>query len=459
MVALLTLAPLLVSLLYHEYDASARYLTLILPLATLGFLAARLPTPHRLQANEAFVIIALAFLLTPLLMAYPMAGVGLGTGDALFEAISAITTTGLSTLPSVEDKPRHFLFLRAWMQWYGGLGILVFSIALLLRNHVASRCLIEASGEEGLITTTRVHARRMLRVYLGLTLIGLLAVWIACGDFFDALIHTLAAVSTGGFSSHDTSLAGLGTPWAATAVTLVAFGGAVSLPLYYFAARQGWRRLLADMEFRALWLLALTLSLGLWMLLRRTMDEGTAISHALFLGFSAQSTTGFTAMPLNGADPGIKLLLIFAMASGGSLGSTAGGIKLFRLLVLWRLAILLIRRTGTPAHAVVRPRFGDRHLESDELANLLLVILLFLATIVLSWLPFVLQGQDPLDSLFEVVSATGTVGLSSGISNLQLAGPLKAILCLDMLLGRLEILALLVTFYPGTWLGKRTAVL
>ena len=135
--------------------------------------------------------------------------------------------------------------------------------------------------------------------------------------------------------------------------------------------------------------------------------------------------------------------------------SHVGGIKILRLLILLRLLQLTIRRIALPSHAVVQAQLGGRRLDDDDLLKALLLITLFGVVILLSWFPFVAAGYDPLNALFEVVSATATVGLSTGITHSGLSPFLKAILCMDMLAGRLEIVALLIVLYPGTWFGKR----
>ena len=153
--ALLTAAPLIAALYFGDLAIAIRYVAVIALLLFLSLLSRKLPTPSQLQQNEAMVIVSLAFILSPLLMSYPMMGSGLVWRDAIFEAISAVTTTGLSTLPSVENLPHTFLFSRAWMQWYGGLGIVVLSIALLMGHHIATRRLAESTAGEGLATTAR----------------------------------------------------------------------------------------------------------------------------------------------------------------------------------------------------------------------------------------------------------------------------------------------------------------
>jgi trk system potassium uptake protein TrkH len=145
------------------------------------------------------------------------------------------------------------------------------------------------------------------------------------------------------------------------------------------------------------------------------------------------------------------------MAVGGSVGSTAGGMKILRLLIVLRMAQLTVLRTCLPERAVVEPRIEGQRLESDEIERAFLVIALFAIVVAASWAPFVVMGHDPLDSLFEVVSATATVGLSTGITGPHLAPFLKGVLCADMLMGRLEIVALLVLLYPGTWVGRRAS--
>jgi len=144
-----------------------------------------------------------------------------------------------------------------------------------------------------------------------------------------------------------------------------------------------------------------------------------------------------------------------SMAIGGGVGSTAGGIKILRLLIVINLLWVLLKNASASVHAVINPRLAGRRMNETEIQEALLIILLFVAIILLSWLPFLFMGYNPLDSLFEVVSATATVGLSAGVVSSEMPNLLKGILCIDMLLGRLEILAWLIMVYPRTWIGRR----
>lgn len=469
MLAILTLVPLGASIIFHEYELSLRYLAIVLILSFSAAPLVRLAAPGQVQTNEALAVVGLTFILASLAMSFPLMGEGLPFVDALFEAVSAITTTGLSTLITLEDKSQTFLFARAWMQWYGGLGIVVLSVALLMGQHMAARRLAEpvGGGAEGLVTTARIHARRMLAVYGVLTVWGLGVLWAIQGDLSLAISYGFSAVSTGGFSPANGSLLGLDTEFARWAVILLALAGALPLPLYYLIYRSNWRQLLSsrklrlfDVELRALLLIGLigggALAWRLHSSLALPWAEG--VSQSLLLGFSALTTAGFSSLEVAELDPASKLLLMGMMSIGGGVGSTAGGIKVLRLLVFLRLVQLLVQRTTLPPQAVYKPRLGGKVLREEEIRQILLFILLFGLVILLSWVAFALSGEPSLDALFEVVSATGTVGLSTGITGPDLPSLLKLLLCVNMLLGRLEIIALLVLCYPRTWIGRRAVV-
>lgn len=453
----LAVPPLAVSLWFSDFAISIRYVSVILILLLLGLVSRRLPEPPLVQTNEALVVVSLAFVLSALLMSFPMQCVDRHWLDVLFESVSAVTTTGLTTITHLNELPRTFLFARSWMQWYGGLGIAVLSVALLMGHDVAARRLAEPVSGETLLTTSRIHARRILLVYVGLTCSFIALLWLLSQDGFFALTHVLAGVSTGGFSPNDQSLAGANSWPVRYAVIGAALCGAIPLPLYCRVRQSGWKTAARDVELRALLvgtvLVALLVSGFLYW--QQQLGWRDALLHGGLIGISAQSTAGFTTLPIAELDPGAKWVLILSMLVGGGVGSTAGGFKILRLLVLLRLLSLMFQRTAVPGHAVLEPRLEGRLLEAEETQRILLLILLFLIVICLSWAIFIICGYDPLNTLFEVVSATGTVGLSAGITSPELPPALKLVLCFDMLLGRLEIVALLIVLYPGTWFGRK----
>jgi len=455
--AALALVPLSVSLLAGETPIAWRYCGVILGLVAVGAPLARLAPPTHVRQAEALAVVALAFIGSALVMTWPFTAAGLSFVDALFETVSGVTTTGLSTLADPAAHPRTFLFARSWMQWYGGLGIVVLSVALVMGHHAAARRLVDPAGGEPLPAATRTYARRALGVYVAVTAAGFAVLWASGAGAFPALCHTLSAISTGGFSPHPESLAALdGVPRAI--VTALSFLGAVSLPLYHAAAVGPDRRaVLRDPELRALALMCawVALVLALTLHVHGGVPWRAAIAGGIHMGVSAQSTTGFAVLPVGELPAGALWVMILAMTAGGSVGSTAGGVKLLRVLIVVAVVRATLRKAVAPAHAVLAPRLGAHPLETEDTAQVLALVVLFAGVVLASWLPFLVAGYDPLHSLFEVVSATGTVGLSTGITRAALEPHLKGVLMADMLLGRVEIVALLVVLYPRTWIGRR----
>lgn len=455
--ALLTLVPLLVSLFFGETHISLRYVIVEALLLLAGASLSRLRAPENMQANEGMVLVTMMFVFTPLVMSYPMMASGLGFIDALFEAVSGVTTTGLSTTSTLAGMPETFLFSRAWMQWYGGLGIVVLSLALVIRPGLVAKGLASSDLEaDDLVGGTKAHARRVLKVYLILTGIGVVGALLSGMGAMDAVEYVMASISTGGYAPHDNSLAALNVAsqvW----VTLLCLAGAIPLTLYYRVLRERQRLPVDMLQLYSMLgaVLISTLLLGLSMHLLDAMPWEDVLHHAPLLAFSAQSTAGFSSMPCSDLDADSKLVLIYSMLVGGGAGSTAGGFKLLRLLIVIAVFRLIILHACLPRHAVLEPTLGGKKLHPSEIQEAMLLILLFIMLVALSWLPFLVMGYDPLDALFEVVSATGTVGLSTGITSADLPAMLKGVLCVDMLMGRLEIIAWMVLIYRSTWFGRR----
>jgi len=456
--AALTLVPLAFCLSRGELPLSGRYLIVIGALALAGGALVRLRGPTTVQVNEGMIVVALTFLLAALAMTYPLMGAGMTCLDAFFEAVSGVTTTGLSTRATLTGAPASFLFARAWMQWYGGLGIVALSLALVMRPGPSAKGLAALDSEaEDLVGNTKANARRMLGIYLVLTAAAVLCLWGTIGNFFGAVLHALAAVSTGGFAPDDASLGALAGWPARASVILFCFLGAIPLAYYHRFVPPRGQQPGNRLQVLALVLagLAVTCLLGLFMSADPSLTASQALRDAPLMAFSAQTTAGFSSVSPARLDGASKLTLIAAMTVGGGLGSTAGGFKILRLLILFQLLRMMLVRTRLPRHAVMHPGIAGKHLETDDLSEALALILLFVGVIVLSWAPFLAQGYDAIDSLFEVVSAIGTVGLSTGVTAPQLPGALKGVLCADMLLGRLEIVAWLVLLSPGSWFGRR----
>lgn len=455
-IAGLNVVTLGVALFTASWQISLSHLLIIIALVLVWLWLRRIQVGARIQRNETLVLMALVFLIVPFMMTIPLVVAGTPFMDALFETVSAVTTTGLSTLPGPESQPLIFSFSRAWMQWYGGLGIVVFSLALVIRPGQSALGLAGTDEPDDLVGGTRAHARRVLKVYSLITLAGIVLWLLLGGSLRDAVLYTLSAVSTGGFAPTSGSFADLPHVRLAWVVTLTTLAGALPLVLYHQVWREGLRPLLESLEIRLLLILVFSftalMSLALW---SHGYTWSAAFHHAPLMVCSAQTTAGFSSLDAGSLDNASKLLLIFSMVIGGGVGSTAGGFKLLRLLMLIGLIHHFVRTMCVPPNTVIQQKLGKRFIEPDEVRDSLMLILLFVGVIVLSWLPFVAYGYAPLDALFEVVSATATVGLSTGIATQQLPIVLKSVLCVDMFLGRLECVAWLVFFYHRTWIGRK----
>lgn len=459
-IAGLNLVTLTVALFTASWQISLSHLLIIVGLVLAWLALRQVKVGPDIQMNEAMVLVAMAFLSVALMMTIPLLVTGIPFIDALFETISAVTATGLSTLPGLDGQPLIFSFARAWMQWYGGLGIVVFSLALVIRPGKSALRLASLDEPQDLVGGTRVHARRVLEVYCLLTLVGIVLWLLFGGSLRNAVLYTLPAIATGGFTPTAGSLADLPYLRLVWLTTFLTVAGTLPLMLYHQLWRNGLKTLLNNLEVRLLFVFLFSFTalmcLALW---SHGYTLSAALQHASLMVFSAQTTSGFSSLDPGSLDNASKLLLIFAMGIGGGVGSTAGGIKLLRLLVLITLIRHLVHSICVPANTVIEQKIGKRIIQPGEARDALLIILLFIAVILLSWLVFVAYGYAPLDALFEVVSATATAGLSTGIATQELPTMLKSVLCVDMLLGRLECVAWLIFFYHRTWLGRKRDIL
>lgn len=458
--AILNLVPLTVAIFFEEYQVAQRYL-IIIGVCLAGSLPYRwIPKPKNLQENEAMTIIALAFIVSPFLATISFTGSGIPFSDALFEAVSAVTTTGLSTLPDPQQYPKTFQFARSWMQWYGGLGIVIFSLAFLMGHHSTARKFVESLGGENLITTAQTYARQIFFIYTCITLIAVLAIVASSGDLLFSVIHGFSAVSTGGFSNLGGSLMDV-EGWAPRlVVTLGCLVGALPLVVYYQMVRGDWQRLKNNYEILVFLISCTLFCVYLAYAIHTTFAVSwqDAVFHGIAMGVSAQSTAGFTTINIDTLADFPKMVMMLAMFIGGSVGSTSGGAKILHIIIFFRLLQIAFQKATLPAHAVWEYKLQRQVLSEADIIKVLMLIIAFVFVIFISWGVFLWYGYPPVNALFEVISATMTVGLSVGITHAELEAPLKWLLCLNMWLGRVEIFAMLILLYPRNWIGRKAAI-
>jgi trk/ktr system potassium uptake protein len=453
LLAVLTLVPAAVAYATGSGLTAGVYLAIAATLGAAALAGRRLCPVGRVQRNEAATVVSLLFVTSSLLMALPMMTFGVPFIDAWFEAASGITTTGLSTL-QFDDKPTAFLFSRAWLQWIGGIGVVVLALAVIVSPGFTAKSLGFSSSETGdTVGGTRAHARRVMRIYLTVTALGIIALWLAGMSPLDAVLFCFAAVSTGGFAPRADSLASLGM-WQTLIVNALCIAGAVSFHVYYMSTFAWRRRTRLDSQFYAL-LAALAIATLLVSGIATLTGSPLGWRDLASLVISAQTTAGFSTTSVVALPPWLMIALCVLMFVGGGIGSTAGGVKLGRVMFIAAWARMYLVRTGLAPNVHTVVRVGGRKVGYADLEDVLAVVACFSVVLVASWLTFVAYGQAPLPALFEVTSALGTVGLSAGLSNGDLPTALKVVLCADMLFGRVEVVALVLVLLPRTWIGRR----
>lgn len=415
----------------------------------------KLPLPDDLRGIEAVVTIALVFVIGALLITPGFLALGMPPVDALFEAMSAVTTTGLSVAADPDGWPFAGHVLRAWVQWCGGLVMATAVLALLLPSGLPARRLGQAGIDQGdRIASTRRQAQQLLGIYLGLTVAMAGVTALAVPDTREAVVLTLAAISTGGFSPRSDSLESY-SPLGQGLVMLTCVLGAVSL-LSYVLILQGKLRAawsLGSMRRVLLALVGFSATYAAMLYVGGFRDWGRIYAEALNV-VSGLTTAGFSTGPMPPAGAAL-LVIVMAMLAGGDVGSTAGGLKLARLGIALRTVLHSAQRLRLPSNAVAPLRHRGEKVEASTLTALLGLVAIYLAAVALVWLHMVAHGHPALPALFEVVSTLSTVGLSTGLVGADLSTDLKLSLSFGMWLGRLEFFAVLLLLAPRTWLSRR----
>jgi trk system potassium uptake protein TrkH len=452
LLAITMTVPALVAVLSGEYQQALVFVIIGAVAYGLG-LTGRVSGRADMSGKEALVVVALGYLIYGFMGAFAFLSHA-SYLNGFFEAVSGITTTGLSVLKP-ESLPSSLVFFRSYSQWLGGAGIVVLSLVVLLgpsRN--SFRLLTSEFGEEKLVGNVRSTAALVLTVYSILTAAGFL-VYLAVGfGPFDALLHVLSTVSTGGFSASSESVGHYGGPVLHLAVAVFMFLGAIGFPAYYLLRRRGLKEFLRDTQLRYL----VVLLLGSWILIWTGWRfEGGRLLPSLFTGVSSLTTTGFTTVGQSSWPHSVVLISMVLMLIGGSSGSTAGGLKLYRLIVAVRTVRWYLLKALLPEESRVAIKIRGRAIEDDAIKQTFSLAALYLGLAGLSALCFLVYGgYSVTESLFESVSAIGTVGLSSGITSATMPSFLKLVLIADMWLGRLEILPVLVILYPVIWIPRRS---
>ena len=459
------LIPFAVALVCRE-NTAAFGVTALLCLAA-GLPLGRMHTVKtRLQTRDGYMAVALSWLVMAVFGALPysLSRVVPTYVDALFETVSGFTTTGSSVFATVETLPHSILLWRSLTQWLGGMGVLVMVLALLPKLSEGSVNLMRAESpgpiSTKLLPRTADTAQMLYIIYIALTAAQTLLLRIVGLSWFDAVNIALTSISTGGFSVHDASIAFYGSSAVNWIVIFFMFISSVNFSLLYMLLTRRAKEALRSEELRAYAGIVLGAAglIALDLVLRTGLDVYHAVEQAAFQVTTLISTTGFFTADYDLWPHFCRSILLLVMFIGGCAGSTAGGMKVSRIAVLFKVLRRELRRILHTRE--VRPITLDGQRVEDGTTSAVsafffaYVVILFLCTVVVS-----LDDVNLTTSLSAAITSVSNVGpalsLAGPTRNFAFFSPLsKLALSFTMLLGRLEIMPLLVLFLPSVWRKK-----
>ena len=382
--------------------------------------------------------------------------------DAVFESMSGLTTTGATVLTGLDDLPVSIQYYRQQLQWLGGMGIIVLAVAVLPMLGVGGMQLYRAETpgpvkDNKLTPRITETAKALWYVYLAFTITCMIGYRIAGMGWFDALCHSFSTVAIGGFSTHDASIAYFDSASIDLIAVFFMFVAGINFSLHFFAWRYvSVKHYFQDPEFRAYSFILLVLStvvIGSLFLHRGFTDPLDTILDGLFQSVSIGTTTGFTTENFALWPAAVPVLLIFASFIGGSAGSTAGGIKVIRWLLVYKQGVREIARLVHPS-AEIPVKLGNKAVSSRVVEAVWGFFSVYIIVFGAMMLAMLATGLDQVTA-FSAVAATlnnlgpGLGGVASGF--MDLSDMAKWISVVGMLLGRLEIFTLLVLITPTFW--------
>lgn len=411
--------------------------------------------------RDAVLFTVAAWFVMPVFAAIPLLfqPIGIGPVDALFEMTSAITTTGATVLTGLDDMPPSLLLWRSTLQWFGGFGIIGLAIVILPFLKIGGMQLFRLESSDSgdkYLPRVRSIARVVGQIYLVLT-VACFATYVLLGmDAFDALNHAFTTVCTGGFSTYDASFGHFEDPALRWAAIVFMIAGAVPFLAYLRIAGRG--RLRERIEPQVVLLLVLlviaTVAVTAWLTGTGQYAFGDAITEAAFNTVSIITTTGFATADYSAWGTLAAVLFFIFMFIGGCTGSTTGGIKILRYEIMASTIIQHVRQTVYPH--IVRPvRYAGRAIGNDQVVSVGVFIFLYFAVFAAIAIFFSITGLDLITSFSAAASAIGNIGPGLG-DDIGPAGmyaaftdPQKLVFTFTMVLGRLEILGVLVLLAPS----------
>jgi trk system potassium uptake protein TrkH len=460
------LAPFVVSLLYGERYDAAVFLGAGLLSAAVGhaMTRGRQSPVEDLKRVEGLAIVAGSWLVLSWSAAIPYLGAGMGPIDAMFEAMSGLTTTGATVMRDFSEYGRGLFFWRSMTQWFGGMGVIALFVAVLPKLGIGGRQLFfaEAPGptDEKLTPRIRKTAAALWAVYAGLTCAEFVALIAAGMPVYDSACHAMTTLSAGGFSPHGQSIAGYENPAVEWIIIVFMFAAGANFALHYRTLRGEGLALPKDEEFRAYFGIVVVAALLCMVFLSPEIPGAIdRLRHSLFQTLSIVTTTGYASTDFQLWNDQAKVILLLLMFIGGCAGSAAGGPKVVRQLLIARYTLLELRRTLHP-RGVLPVKLGGRVVTDDVMRGVLVFFLFYLLLFAVCTVVVGALGADLITALTASIACLGNIG-----PGLNAVGPManfadlhpvsKVVLTAAMWIGRLEVLTVLALLRPEVWRGLR----
>lgn len=459
------LLPVLVSVIYRGQDLQALFISFLLTLFS-GILLNFFTKKHKkieLSHRDGFAVVTVSWLFVSLFGSFPylLSGTLSSFTYAYFEAMAGFTTTGSSVLGNLESLPKGILMWRSLTQWMGGMGIIVFSIAILPMLGIGGMQLFKAEmpdiGVEKLKPRIIDTAKSLWYIYAGLTTVLAILLFFFGMNIFDAVSHALTTMATGGFSTKSTNIAYFSDTYVDIVITVFMFLAGINYTLHFYALRGKLSRFTKSSEFKfycriiGLSIIIVTLSI----MASNNYPFSQALRYASFQVVSIITTTGYTTADFNVWPVFVQMLLLSLMFFGGMIGSTSGGMKQVRVLLMFKQAYRELYQLIHP-HAFTALKLDDKNVHKATLGGIWGFLFLFIFIAVIATLSMTLLGVDMITSASTVISAMsnvgpalGEAGPSSNYSAIPAAGKWVLIFC--MLTGRLEIYTVVILFVPLFW--------
>ncbi len=454
----------LVALIYQESDVEAFLYSAFITFSVgvLSYLSSK-GVKKDMGKREGYIIVSLVWIVFSIFgcLPYLFSGAIASVTDAFFETMSGFTTTGSSILNNIEDLPHGILFWRSLTQWLGGMGIIVMFLAVLPTLGVGGRELFVAEvpgpAPDKLAPRIKETARSLWGLYAFFTIIECFLLMLGGMSLFDAINHSLTTMATGGYSTKQASVGYFDSAYLQYVIIVFMFIAGTNFTLSYAVVTGRFRRVLKDEEFRfySSVILVFTLLITLGLILTSTIGYEQAFRDALFTVVSIITTTGYATADYLLWAPFLGMLVLVLMFVGGSAGSTGGGVKVVRILLLFKNSFYELKRLVHP-NAVIPTRYNQRVVHERTVTNILAFFVFYILIFMFSTVLMSFWSADIFSALSAVATTLGNIG--PGFSEIgpmenfsKLPDLAKWFLSFLMLLGRLELFTVLVLFSPAFW--------